>query len=147
MVKNFFRRRRDFSSRLFRFYSSLWQQQHCASSPPSACFLFFELQEQLAGQPIHFLPLFLALTIYAIAPPSISTIIAITIIFSNISYPYAFAPSAYSAFNCFCFLMIITVNTATIASTNIQPTMGIQIEPKLTFVNNAPKKKVRKPMQ
>ena len=54
--------------------------------PLFSAFLFV-LQEQLSGQPIHFLPLFFAFIMYAEAPPIISTIIAITIIsISSIFY-------------------------------------------------------------
>ena len=64
---------------------------HLEHAPASADFILiyssFEAQEQLSlaqlfayGQPIHFCPFFFARTIYAIAPPIIKAITAITII-------------------------------------------------------------------
>lgn len=63
------------------YYLSEQLQQLQPSQPEPEALLAHSFAE---GQPTHFTPLFLALIIYAAAPPIIKTSIMITAIFSNL---------------------------------------------------------------
>lgn len=107
---------------------------------------FFEAQASLYGQPMHFLPLFLALMIYAKAAPMIRTITAMTMISASFII-ITYQTLTVSALICLFFLMISAVKIVTMTRIIAQPRIGIQTEPKLPPVMRVPKKNTRKPME
>ena len=85
------------------------------------------------GQPMHFTPLFLALTMYAIAEPIITASTNITIIFF-INTPYFLSET--SIFNLLSAFLINPTTIATIASTATRP--GTNPVPTVPSVINVP---------
>lgn len=68
-------RKAFYYSDLFSFSFAVSEQPQQQLVPP-----FFALHEHPSGQPMHFFPLFFALTIYAVAAHTITRSTAITII-------------------------------------------------------------------
>ena len=122
------------------------QDEQLPEQPP------FE-QDAESGQPIHFLPDFFALTIYATAQPTITIIIPIAIKSAGPILTSRYATVAVAFFSAASFLssrsrfMIRAVRIPAKTRTIAHPTIGIQAVPKCAPVKRVPKKYTRKPTE